>query len=133
MKFERIGYSESVEAVNAIGNKKWFKSNVDITDITDINDEVTRATQLAKEYVKHTIQTSLKENPSYAVDPSTYKEDLIVITTNKEVPTMSTEQRLIADIGTCTEIKVLQSYELLSKKYPLVKEAYDKKLAELKA
>lgn len=68
MKFEKIFYSESIEATNAFGNKKWFKSG---TEITDINDEVAKATMLAKEYVSDTIKASLEANSSYVADPTT--------------------------------------------------------------
>ena len=69
MKFERISYSESIEAVNASGNKKWFKSSA---DIIEIDDNVTRATELAIQYVSETIKKSISENPNYIPDPATF-------------------------------------------------------------
>lgn len=128
MTIERISYSESLEAINPSGNKKWFKSGI---DITDIDGETTKATLMAKEYVTETINKALKDNPTYIPDPATfYSETKFTKATDlvkKEQP-ISTEQRLIADINTCTELKVLKSYELLAKKYPMVKEAYELKL-----
>lgn len=38
-----------------------------------------------------------------------------------------TKEALMRDINTCTDVKVLQSYEFLSRKYPQIKEVYDKK------
>jgi hypothetical protein len=49
----------------------------------------------------------------------------------EEKKNLSTQDRLIVDISTCTELKVLESYKLLSKKYPEIQDAYDKKYAEL--
>lgn len=68
MKFERISYSESIEAVNASGNKKWFKSSADIVEI----DDELRATQLAKDYVAETIRVALAQNSNYIPDPATF-------------------------------------------------------------
>ena len=45
---------------------------------------------------------------------------------------LSTADALIRDINTCTELKVLGSYKLLSQKYPTVKEAYESKYSQLK-
>jgi len=131
MTIEKITYSESVEAINASGNKIWFKSGI---EIANVDNEDTKATKIAKEYVTETIKKTLEENPTYIPDPATYHSetkftkatDLV----KKEQP-ISTEQRLIADINTCTDLVVLKSYELLAKKYATVKEAYEKKLLEL--
>ncbi len=126
MKFERVTYSESIEAVNEIGNKKWFKAGADIVDIEE--NELPQATQLAKQYVSQTLAKSLAENPMYIPLPASQKE---IKVSEGKTDQLTTEQRLIADINTCTDLKILQSYELLTKKYPTVKEAYDKKLTEL--
>ena len=131
MTIERITYSESIEAMNTSGNKKWFKSGI---EVADVNDEATKATNIAKQYVAETLQKSLEANPEYKSDPASFHSEIkftkATDLVKKEQP-ITTEQRLITDIGTCTELKVLKSYELLSKKYPSVKEAYDKKFAEL--
>lgn len=68
MKFERITYSESIEAVNPImGNKKWFKAGADIIEIEDT--DVEKAKTLAKEFVKTTLSEALAENPDYILQP----------------------------------------------------------------
>ena len=46
-------------------------------------------------------------------------------------PPKNTEERLIQDIKTCKDLKVLESYKLLSIKYPNVKAAYEEKYFEL--
>jgi hypothetical protein len=43
----------------------------------------------------------------------------------------TTEERMIQQIGEITELKVLESFKLLSDKYPAVKAAYDNKLKQL--
>jgi hypothetical protein len=128
MIIDKIYYSESVEAMNSSGNKKWFKSSI---EIADVNDQEQKATSIAKEYVSNTIKKSIEDNPSYLVDPATHTKEIHFTKATdigkKEQP-ITTEQRLITDINTCTELKVLKSYELLAKKYPKVKEAYELKL-----
>lgn len=69
MFIDKITYSESVETMNASGNKKWFKSSV---EIADVNDETTKATSIAKDYVSATINQSIEDNSSYLVDPATF-------------------------------------------------------------
>ena len=43
----------------------------------------------------------------------------------------SQEETIIEGIQSCTELKVLQSYELIAKNNPAIKEAYDNKYLEL--
>lgn len=69
MKIESIYYSESIEAVNNSGNKRWFKSAI---TISDVKEEATKATELAKRYVTETLQNSLSENYEYSVNPKSY-------------------------------------------------------------
>jgi hypothetical protein len=41
------------------------------------------------------------------------------------------EERIIKDLGTCKELKVLETYSLLAKNNPKIQEAYNLKLKEL--
>jgi len=72
MTIEKITYSESVEAINASGNKIWFKSGI---EIANVDNEDTKATKIAKEYVTETIKKTLEENPTYIPDPATYHSE----------------------------------------------------------
>jgi vacuolar-type H+-ATPase subunit H len=49
----------------------------------------------------------------------------------KEQPLSRTEA-IIKDISSVTELKVLESYKLIAAKDPLIQEAYDNKLNQLK-
>ena len=45
----------------------------------------------------------------------------------------STEAGIIASIYTCTELKVLESYKMIAKKYPAIQAAYDQQLQKITA
>ena len=134
MTFEEITYSESIETVNAFGTKKWFKSG---TKITDINGEVHRATQLAKEYVSDTIKEALAANPSYVADPSTFSSKsnytqpsnlpLPEIQRKKDLSDMSLDEQ----IASCTNINVLKSYSVIVKGNIKLQALYDRIKMEL--
>lgn len=89
MIFEKIGYSESVEAVNCSGNKKWVKSSV---FITDINGEVTKATKLAKEYVRTIIKETFLEDTNYTIDPLSVHSHFFTTNKNGEEILITSEQ-----------------------------------------
>lgn len=136
MKFEKISYSESIETINAFGTKKWFKSG---TEITDINDEVTRATQMAKEYVAETIKASLEANPSYVADPTTFTSKTSFIPpANMPLPVIQKEvfepESLEDQMKSCTDPVVLASYQALVKltKDQKIQATYDRLMMELK-
>ena len=135
MTFEEITYSESIETVNAFGTKKWFKSG---TKITDINGEVAKATQLAKEYVSDTIKQSLTDNPTYVADPTTFSSKtnytpppyipLPDIQVDKIVEATTLEDQ----IKTCTSIKVLETYQFIVRGNQKLQTVYDRIAMELK-
>lgn len=135
MKFEKISYSESIEAVNTFGTKKWFKSG---TEITDINDEVTRATQMAKEYVTETIKQSLADNPTYIADPTTFSSKTSFIPPpNMPLPVIQKEKNLAdmsldEQIASCNDIEVLKSYSIIVKGNQKLQAIYDRIMMELK-
>jgi hypothetical protein len=56
----------------------------------------------------------------------------VVPTVTKQEP-QSTEAGTIAAIYTCTEIKVLKSYQMIAKKYPTIQAAYDQQMKKLTA
>lgn len=135
MTFEEITYSESIETVNGFGTKKWFKSG---TKITDINGEVHRATQLAKEYVSDTIKASLLANPSYIADPTTFTSK----TNYTEPPILSlpeiqriqdlSDMSLDEQIASCKDLQVLKSYSIIVKGNQKLADIYANTMIELK-
>lgn len=115
MTIEKITYSESVEAINASGNKIWFKSGI---EIANVDNEDTKATKIAKEYVTETIKKTLEENPTYIPDPATYHSetkftkatDLVKKDKNKE----QEEAALIGEMFSCKDLDTLKTYEVAS-------------------
>jgi len=132
MTIQSIIYSESIEAMNTSGNKKWFKSSI---EIADTNDEAARATTIAKEYVADTLQKSLEANPEYKADPATFQSN---ITYSKPTDLVkkeeSKEEQFAVSVASVTDIKELEkvwSKICHNPKYPSLKKAYDKKYSEL--
>lgn len=131
MTIERITYSESVEAINASGNKKWFKSGI---EVADVNNEATKATTIAKEYVSETIKKSLEDNPSYIPDPATYHSETKFTKATDLVKKESMEEQFLKSVGEVTDIKELEKvWKKIcdNPKYPTLKKAYEEKFAEL--
>ncbi len=58
-------------------------------------------------------------------------EQPIIVETKEDKPVLSELEQMLHDIGTCTDLKVLDIYKFLSRKYPEATTAYRKKLIEL--
>jgi hypothetical protein len=99
MIIDKISYSESVEAMNSSGNKKWFKSSI---EIADVNDQEQKATSIAKEYVSNTINKSIEDNPSYLVDPATFHSETKVTDLVKKDKSV---------VSTVTDKEIQQQFE----------------------
>jgi hypothetical protein len=134
MKVERIGYSESVEAVNSSGNKKWFKASM---DVIEVEDNVARATALVTEYVEETIANALKKNSSYVVDITTLNQDVQIESSSEETdleqdhPLSKIHQEeieLIKKLTVCKTIEELQEYENWKELTPTISMIYTNKL-----
>ena len=82
MVIEKITYSESIETVNDSFNKKWFKSKI---EISDVGNDLSKATELAKQYVGETLKATLANNPEYFQNPNQTTGSKLKIT-NKPNP-----------------------------------------------
>jgi predicted NAD/FAD-dependent oxidoreductase len=106
MTIDKISYSESVEAMNASGNKKWFKSSI---EIADVNDQEQKATSIAKEYVSNTINKSIEDNPSYLVDPATFHSETKVtdlVKKDKSVVVTATDKEIQQQFETFKQLLI---------------------------
>jgi hypothetical protein len=66
MQISTITYSESIETVNDSFNKKWFKSKI---EISDVGNDLSKATEMATQYVSETLKAALANNPDYVPNP----------------------------------------------------------------
>lgn len=119
MTVKTISYQKSF----VIGPYLQEKIGVEI-DLNE-NDDLDEAFITAKRMT----ETWHKEN-----NPGLYIEN--TITDEVSIPQNQTQLRdtvqyIIEDIQSCTDIKVLESYSLIAKSSPKVKEAYDNKYQEL--
>lgn len=132
MTIERITYSESVEAINTSGNKKWFKAGI---EVADVDNEATKATNIAKEYVSETLLKSLEANPEYRVDPATYNSEIkytkATDLVKKELSKEQIEASNIAEILSCKELNKLKEFELISKTTPALSATYNTMIKKL--
>lgn len=123
----KVEYSESIQVAEGL----WRKIGIEIEDgdspMTIINDEEKFAQQLhnqAKEYV----QRWHKEANPYASPVATdYNTGEQVQITKEERITGSLE----LDIKSCKDLKILETYRLIVRNRPDLKEIYDEKLLEL--
>ena len=67
MQISTITYSESIETVNDSFNKKWFKSKI---EISDVGNDLSKATEMATQYVSETLKAALANNPDYVPNPN---------------------------------------------------------------
>ena len=67
MQISTITYSESIETVNDSFNKKWFKSKI---EISDVGNDLSKARELAMDYVGETLKIALANNPDYVPNPN---------------------------------------------------------------
>lgn len=129
----KIGY---IETFPVIGLERWrkipleveVKEEIDFLNATYEEIEafmlkVRRVQYALKKQVQSFYYESLNAESKAAAEKEQVKEI--------QVEPQSQEAKIIADIYTCTELKVIQSYELIAKKYPNIQAAYDQQLKKL--
>jgi hypothetical protein len=122
MKIKTIEASLSVESKTIMGNA-WRGRRI-VAELEKNDDE---------DICQKELNTKLEKWLSYCPDQQELPKEQIEVRQigfAKEEP-LTQSQKLIRDIGTCTELKVLQSYLLLAKNNPEIKSAYDLKEKEL--
>lgn len=117
MKYKSLKYTKEFEF--HIG-KEWVGTDVEIEEGDDL-DEVFRQ---VKAKVHQLVTGSTPESqPTQQAPPREIKVD--------KVPEEERVSKLIEDIRSCKELKVLESYRLIAKQHHCLQQAYDLKLKEL--
>jgi len=116
MKYKSLKYTKEFEF--HIG-KEWVGTDVEIEEGEDV-DEVFRK---VKAKVHQMVTGTSPEPPITAMPPREIKVE--------KIPEEERVTRLIEDLNTCTNLKVLESYKLIAKLNPSVQAAYDMKYKEL--
>lgn len=130
----KIGY---IETFPLLGKDRWQKIPLETETIFNIQIDATDE-EIEEAMVKvRRIQYALKKQVQSFFYESNAAAEKQMGTQETEVgvqkaPIKSQEETIIEGINSCTELKVLQSYELIAKKNPQFKEAYDNKLKSLK-
>lgn len=117
MKYKGLKYTKEFEF--HIG-KEWLGTDVEIEEGDDL-DEVFRQ---VKAKVHQLVTGSNPESqPTQQAPPREIKVE-------KE-PVEERVKRIMDDINSCVEVKVLESYRLIAKQHHCLQQAYDLKLKEL--
>jgi hypothetical protein len=127
-----IGY---IETFPVPGLERWRKIPLSIEVTPDIDFLTATDEEIEAFMVKvRRIQYALKKQvnsfffESLGHDQKTSSE--IIQVKEPETP-QSTEAKIIAQIYACSDLKVLESFKLLSGKYPAVKAAYEQQFEKL--
>jgi hypothetical protein len=109
-----------------------LKLGIDI-DVDDDNTDA--AFDLAKELIQKEYKKSVGNVPEIQMGTT---EKVVEISEDErsykppKLPTQTPEEKIIEQIMGTTDLLVLQSFKLLSNKYPAVQEAYNNQLLKLK-
>lgn len=117
-KFDRVSYSQSYETVTQYGLKRWQKIGVEM--VMEENDDpknvLSQAKLLVDEFHKETNKPQEQE-PLPDIQKPQEK--------------LSPLDQTIADIESCKELKVLESYRLIVKNNDYLKPYYAKQYEKL--
>lgn len=119
MPIVSINFSQSQENINKIGLRSWKKFGAEYQLMEGENLED------AKKALKSFVYESLKKQPEELPEETTIQLK------EPDIIQKSQEEQYIEAIESCNNIKFLKLYESHTNKFPAVKEAYDKKFAEL--
>lgn len=118
MRFKTVSYLQTFP-LGQFANEK-ISVEIELNE----GDDAREAGLIAKNFV---IEFHKTTNPQIYNNLFNDFEQLPV---NEEKP-QTVEERIIHGIKTCKELKVLETYQLLAKKYPNVLEEYNRKFNEL--
>jgi uncharacterized Ntn-hydrolase superfamily protein len=112
-KPKTCGYSQTYP-IGQTGQfqKIWVEYELDETD--DPRQELYRCKKIVNDFF-------------FESNKAAEKQQQVV----KEEPPQSQEAKIIADIYTVKDLKVLESYKIIAKKYPAIQAAYDQMFLEL--
>ena len=111
-KPKTVGYSQTYPiGLSGQFQKIWVEFELDETD--DPRTELYRCRKIVNDFFHESNKAAEKQ-----------------LSPVKEEP-QSQEAKIIADIYTVKDLKVLESYKIIAKKYPAIQAAYDQKQKEL--
>ena len=128
MKIKSINYQRTFN----LGMYESLKLGIDI-DVDDDNTDA--AFDLAKELIQKEYKKSVSNVPEIQMGTT---EKVVEISEEErsykppKPPKQTPEEKIIEQIMGTTDLLVLQSFKLLSNKYPSVQEAYNNQLLKLK-
>ena len=118
MKVKVCSYSRSIETMYGYGLKRWDKAGCEIE--LESGDSSENAFSMAVQLVNEQLDKAMPDESMRGTK----------VVTVSERPT-DTKEALIFDINNCTDVKILSTYEFLSRKYPEIQSAYETKLKQL--
>jgi hypothetical protein len=128
MRFESIYIQNNF--VPDIASDQFGRKNIGVSVILQEGDTIEKAEQLAEEFISDYIKRNKIEPPKSGVVSIPFEEIAAIQPpkVDKRTAKEIQEQKLIADINSCTEIKVLESYRLIAKSNEKLQTAYDNQL-----
>lgn len=119
----KIGFAKSYEMISyglKVWEKRWLEDDLEIKTLDDID-------QVWDEFRAKCDSNNKKNNPSLIVLDSEEKRYI----NGKQSPKEEAEVGVIQAINSCTELKVLETFQKLAKSKPEFQEAYDNQLKKL--
>jgi hypothetical protein len=116
MKVTKVTY-QKIFPIGMYLNEK-IGVEIDIDDTESPHQALSKAKEIVEQFHKDSNPTVINE---------VGEQPLLIIEKEK----LSQEDAIIRDIGTCTEIKILESYSMLAKKNQKIQDAYNKKYSDL--
>jgi hypothetical protein len=128
---EKIGFEAEIVSVPASSTPEdvieWHNLGITPQRIESPLEVVESLRKLAEQSHKEKYPHLYTESGS----PVTFSEpEVPIIPKNNSEAKQNTVDKMIADINSCKELKVLESYKLIAKSNPAFQEAYDNKLKE---
>lgn len=131
MRFSKVIISSSAEGINSIGLKRWkkYEVEVELNDGDDVDEAKRMAEDKLSEWHEGRGDSLMPLNVSHQSYHQSIPEEQIQRTTKEEAI-----QRMITAINECTSIPILETFKMLVQKEnnPIITEAYNKKMEELK-
>jgi hypothetical protein len=128
MKFESIYIQDNF--VPDICSDQFRRKNIGVSVILQEGDTIEKAEQLAEEFIADYIKRNKIEPPKSGVVSVPFEEIAAIQPPkiDKKTAKEQQEQKLIDDINSCTELKVLESYRLIAKSNKKLQTTYDYRL-----
>jgi len=123
----KIGYSETFPVIGKDRwQKNWLEDEVNLNiDYLNLSDADIEKVILNVRRIQYALQKQVQSFHYESVKAAEKQ-----LTEQKEEP-KTQQEKIIDQINGCSDLKVLQSFELISRKYTTVKNAYNTKYEHL--